>query len=156
MHEGILGSGGLAPLFLTSALDGGEWSSSPPWRLYPWGLSSLEAERPTEPVCPLWSRGKYLASARNWTQVVYSVARRYTDWTISAPTYILMMNKNLFPTTQISQFISMTKTNRLILFRQIIAVYCENRTEHVNSLDTTQMLFTAGAIYTIYRCVLNR
>jgi hypothetical protein len=27
-HEDVLGSGGIAPLFLTSALDGGQWSAS--------------------------------------------------------------------------------------------------------------------------------
>jgi hypothetical protein len=28
----------------------------------------------------------------------------------------------------------MTKTNRLILFREIIAVYCDNHTQHINTL----------------------
>jgi hypothetical protein len=31
-------------------------------------------------------------------------------------------------------FVSMTTTNRLILFREIIAVYCENHTEHTSTL----------------------
>jgi hypothetical protein len=30
--------------------------------------------------------------------------------------------------------VSATKPNRLMLFREIIAVYCENRTEHINML----------------------
>jgi hypothetical protein len=34
-HEDIWGSGGTAPPFLTSALDGGEWSASRPGRLTP-------------------------------------------------------------------------------------------------------------------------
>jgi hypothetical protein len=34
-HEGILGSGGIAPPVLTSALDGGEWSASQPGRFTP-------------------------------------------------------------------------------------------------------------------------
>jgi hypothetical protein len=29
-HEDVEGSGGIAPLFLTSALDGGEWTASRP------------------------------------------------------------------------------------------------------------------------------
>jgi hypothetical protein len=34
-HEDIWGSGGIAPPFLTSALDGGEWSASRPYRIIP-------------------------------------------------------------------------------------------------------------------------
>jgi hypothetical protein len=34
-HEDIWGSGGIAPPFLTSALDGGEWSASRPCRFTP-------------------------------------------------------------------------------------------------------------------------
>jgi hypothetical protein len=34
-HEYIWGSGGIAPPFLTSALDEGEWSASRPWRSTP-------------------------------------------------------------------------------------------------------------------------
>jgi hypothetical protein len=36
----MLGSGGIAPPFLTSALDGREWSASLPYRLAPWGKSA--------------------------------------------------------------------------------------------------------------------
>jgi len=38
-HEGEVGSGGIAPRILTSALDGGEWSASLPSRFYPQGKS---------------------------------------------------------------------------------------------------------------------
>jgi hypothetical protein len=31
-------------------------------------------------------------------------------------------------------YVSATKPNRLMLFREIIAVYCENHTEHINTL----------------------
>jgi hypothetical protein len=34
-HEDVWGSGGIAPSFLTSALDGGEWSASCPCRFTP-------------------------------------------------------------------------------------------------------------------------
>jgi hypothetical protein len=36
-HEDVLGGGSMAPLVLTSALDGGEWSDSPPDRFIPRG-----------------------------------------------------------------------------------------------------------------------
>jgi hypothetical protein len=36
----------------------------------------------------------------------------------------------------------MTKPNRLMLFREIIAVYCENHTEHINTLCGQNAEFT--------------
>jgi hypothetical protein len=37
-------------------------------------------------------------------------------------------------TSQETHYVSATKPNRLILFKEIIAVYCENHTEHINTL----------------------
>jgi hypothetical protein len=37
-------------------------------------------------------------------------------------------------TSQETHYVSATKPNRLMLFREIIAVYCENHTEHINTL----------------------
>jgi hypothetical protein len=37
-------------------------------------------------------------------------------------------------TSQETHYIFATKPNRLMLFREIIAVYCENHTEHTNTL----------------------
>jgi hypothetical protein len=72
-----LGSGGIAPPFLTLVLDGNELSASRPCRFTPgeidpgthwiggWvGLDFME---------------KYLTSARNRTEVIQPIARRYTD-----------------------------------------------------------------------------
>jgi hypothetical protein len=42
--------------------------------------------------------------------------------------------KNRVRTSQEPHYVSMTKTNRLMLFGEIIAVYCENHTEHINTL----------------------
>jgi hypothetical protein len=62
----IWGTGCIAPPFLTSALDGSEWSASRPDRFppvkEPWCLLS-EAGSAPEPVWPLWSREKSLATA---------------------------------------------------------------------------------------------
>jgi hypothetical protein len=38
------------------------------------------------------------------------------------------------PTSQETRYVTATKPNRLMLFREIIAVYCENHTEHTNTL----------------------
>jgi hypothetical protein len=36
-------------------------------------------------------------------------------------------------TSQETQYVSATKTNRLMLFRETVAVYCANHTEHTES-----------------------
>jgi hypothetical protein len=41
--------------------------------------------------------------------------------------------KNSIHTSQETSHASATKTNRLMLFRETVAVYCENRTEHTNT-----------------------
>jgi hypothetical protein len=45
-----------------------------------------------------------------------------------------LIYKNSVLTSQETRRFSYTKTNRLMLFREIIAVYCENNTEHINTL----------------------
>jgi hypothetical protein len=37
-------------------------------------------------------------------------------------------------TPQETQYVSAAKPNRLMLFRETVAVYCENHTEHTNTL----------------------
>jgi hypothetical protein len=37
-------------------------------------------------------------------------------------------------TAQETHYVSATKTSRLMLFRETVGVYCENRTEHTNTL----------------------
>jgi hypothetical protein len=37
-------------------------------------------------------------------------------------------------TSQEKHYVSATKTNRLLLFRKTVAVYCEKHTEHTNTL----------------------
>jgi hypothetical protein len=50
----------------------------------------------------------------------------------------LLLNRNLYMnrdrTSQEMHYVFATKPNRLMPFREIIAVYCENRTEHINTL----------------------
>jgi hypothetical protein len=42
--------------------------------------------------------------------------------------------KNSVRTSQETHYISTTKLSRLMLFGEIIAIYCENHTEHTNTL----------------------
>jgi hypothetical protein len=37
-------------------------------------------------------------------------------------------------TSQETHYFTVTTTNRLMLFRETVAVYCENRMEHINTL----------------------
>jgi hypothetical protein len=61
-------------------------------------------------------------------------------------------------TSQETHYVFATKPNRLRLFRETVAVYCENRTEHTNTLcgqtaesvpHRKQSLFIVGTIRNI-------
>jgi hypothetical protein len=45
-----------------------------------------------------------------------------------------MLFKNSVRTAKKTQHFTITKINWLTLFKEIIAVYCENRTKHINTL----------------------
>jgi hypothetical protein len=42
--------------------------------------------------------------------------------------------KNPVRTSQETHYVSAANPNRLMLFRETVAVYCENHTEHINTL----------------------
>jgi hypothetical protein len=42
--------------------------------------------------------------------------------------------KNVVRTSQETHHVSGTQPNRLMLFRETVAVYCENRTEHTRTV----------------------
>jgi hypothetical protein len=74
-HENIGGSGGIAPSFLASALQRGEWSASRPSLFTSWeidsGTNRIAGQDAVE-------KGKFY-HAGNRTRVIQSVTRRYTD-----------------------------------------------------------------------------
>jgi hypothetical protein len=45
------------------------------------------------------------------------------------------MYKNSVRTSQETHYVSATKPNRLMLFKETVAVYCENRTEHTDTFS---------------------
>jgi hypothetical protein len=53
---------------------------------------------------------------------------------ILMPEIMYMLSKGSVRTSQETHYVSATKPNRLMLFREIIAGYCENHTERTNTL----------------------
>jgi hypothetical protein len=45
-----------------------------------------------------------------------------------------VLSKTNLGTSQETHYVSVTKPNRLMLFRGTVAVYCENHKEHTNTL----------------------
>jgi hypothetical protein len=43
------------------------------------------------------------------------------------------MSKGTVRTSQVTHYVSATKPNRLMLFGETVAVYCENQKEHTNT-----------------------
>jgi hypothetical protein len=74
-------SGGIAPPFLTSALDEGEWSASRSCRFTPGerALGTHYIGGWVDPVWRLWSREITLAPGGNRTPAVHLLGRRYTN-----------------------------------------------------------------------------
>jgi hypothetical protein len=48
--------------------------------------------------------------------------------------FFIIYNKKSVRTSQETHYVSTTKTNRLMLFKETVTVYCENHTEHINTL----------------------
>jgi predicted component of type VI protein secretion system len=48
--------------------------------------------------------------------------------------YFYVIYKNSFRTSQETRYVTATKPNRLMLFRETVAVSYENHTEHTNTL----------------------
>jgi hypothetical protein len=66
-----------APQFLTSALDGGEWSASRPWLFTPrW-------KAPDTNLLWGWLGPRLGLNAVEETKILHCAARRYTDWAIT-------------------------------------------------------------------------
>jgi hypothetical protein len=53
--------------------------------------------------------------------------------TLQRLNFFTTLYKNSVHTSQETHYVSAKKTNRLMLFGESVAVYCENRTEHTNT-----------------------
>jgi hypothetical protein len=76
----LVGSKGISPPFLTSALRIderlGRFASRVP--------IEQEAEWAAEPVSTLWKKERFGVAAENWDLAVQHAARHYTDWSTPA------------------------------------------------------------------------
>jgi hypothetical protein len=69
-----------------------------------------------------------------------------------------IIHKDLDRTSQETHYLSATKTNRLMLFAEIIGVYYENHTEHINTLCEQNAKFynvIAGVYIADVRCDIS-
>jgi hypothetical protein len=48
--------------------------------------------------------------------------------------FFTILYKNYIHTSKETHYFSATETNRLVLFRERIPIYCENRAKHTNTL----------------------
>jgi hypothetical protein len=54
-----------------------------------------------------------------------------------APDFLIAY-KNSVRTSRETHYVSATKPNRLMLFRETVAVYCKKKTEHTDTVRTSQ------------------
>jgi hypothetical protein len=68
----------------------------------------------------------------------------------NSPSFLLS-NKHAVRTSQETHYVSATKLNRLMLFGETAAVYCENHTEHTDALCEQNECFSAlkQAVHTV-------
>jgi hypothetical protein len=76
-----------------------------------------------------------------------NLQRFHTFWRLNPlKTEFLLTYKYLVRTSQETHYVSITKPNRLMLFREIIVVYCENHMEHINTLCGQNAEFTTSSL----------
>jgi hypothetical protein len=78
-----MGSGSRVPYFVTSALDGGEWSASRPYRFTAPPTHWLTGWVSLRDCLNAVGEHRNISSHRNRTTAVWPVARRYADWTVT-------------------------------------------------------------------------
>jgi hypothetical protein len=91
-----------------------------------------------------FGRAAFVACSAKWNLGINSEFDLGPRETTENHTQIHFVGRNSVRTSQGTNYVSATKPNRLMLFRETAAVYCENRTEHKytlwaeNSVRTSQ------------------
>jgi hypothetical protein len=78
---------------------------------------------------PTWFKTQF-----NWQASLHQTRSKVFHVNTLGHKSLLNNNKSSVHTSQETHYVSTTKTNRLMLFGEIIAVYCENHMEHINTL----------------------
>jgi hypothetical protein len=62
---------------------------------------------------------------------------------------------NSVHSSQETHYVSVTKTNRLMLFRETVAVYCENHTKQANTLcrQNAEIFYVKPDVHNIQRAL---
>jgi hypothetical protein len=68
------------------------------------------------------------------------------------PTSVSSLYTTSVRTSQETHYVSDTKLNRLMLVRETVAVYCENHTEHTDSIYDQNTLYVKAAGTYSYHC----
>jgi hypothetical protein len=69
---------------------------------------------------------------------------------------IFVIYTNSDRSSQERHYVSATKPNRLMLFRETVAVYCENHTEHTDTVYKNEGFFNiTGSVPYSYHCAIN-
>jgi hypothetical protein len=74
-----------------------------------------------------------VASTRTCREGTLTVSRLNSSVFLKTE-FLLNIYTNPVRTSQETHYVSITKPNRLMLFGETVAVYCENRTEHTDTL----------------------
>jgi hypothetical protein len=89
----------------------------------------------------VWSNPlQYETSSATWnlgTNTAFALGPRKTTESLDLgwnPNFSHVIFKNSVCTSQETHYVSATKPNRLMLFRETVAVYCDSNVKHVNTL----------------------
>jgi hypothetical protein len=75
-----------------------------------------------------------LTTKKIFTRKLQPFLQTITPYSPVWSNFFTILCKNPVCTSQETRYVSATKTNQLMLFRETIAVYCENHTKHTNTL----------------------
>jgi hypothetical protein len=151
--------------YLTSALDGGEWSASRPGRASPPGKGPpvpIGQETGWAPE-PVWTQGleeKSSAPVGDRTPIVQSVVRHYTDWATAAPVQIKLhkifsvLCKNKTPLNQCYKSEHKILTMTFIYLSFYLWLLCTVITD--NGAETTIWFTFRPTIFLLFNAILYR
>jgi predicted Zn-dependent protease with MMP-like domain len=89
------------------------------------------------------------------TKIFCSLLDTYVFIEVGPQIKLYGLYENSVRTSQETHYVSATKPNRLMLFREMISVYCENHTEHINTLcgqNVEFLILDRAGMYIVNLC----